>query len=71
MDLVIFIFRKQDKNQFLKLWINGLKKQMTPPFLFLNLNKQQCQAHGEAGENLSCHRSQAFGIAEILNFSSI
>ena len=48
-----------------------IKKQMTPPLLFLNLNKQQCQAHGEAGENLPCHKSQAFGIAEMLNFSSI
>lgn len=48
-----------------------IKKQMTPPLLFLKLNKQQCQAHGEAGENLPCHKSQAFGIAEMLNFSSI
>ena len=72
MDLVIFIFRKQDKYQFLKLWINGLKNKWPHPSFSLTVClKQQRQAHEEAGENLPCHKSQAFAIAEILNFSSI
>ena len=47
-----------------------IKKQMTATFLFLNLNKEQCQGHREAGENLFVTDLKHFEL-QILNFSSI